>query len=88
MPYPLFLWLKIDLIFLFHMYHLNPGLSTISKNLFNRANFERLGMRAWKFSWIVLLFQIYFNKTWYEFQGNHKVFHSVLPPEAISYHIP
>ena len=47
------------------MYRLGAGLST-SKNIFIRANFERLGRRegeVWKFCLMVLIFEIYVNET-------------------------
>ena len=47
------------------MYRLDPGLSTTSKNLFNRANFARLGKREEASE---NFYQWYVNKTWYNFQ--------------------
>ena len=44
-PQPMFLLLRIHLVFLFHMYRFGLGLSISSRKFFSRANYERLGRR-------------------------------------------
>ena len=44
--YLLFLRLRIQIVFWFLMYRLGLGLLTTSKNVFNKANFERLSKKG------------------------------------------